>query len=218
MTDGERLKIIYSALRERGYAPVNQIVGFILSGDPTYITNHNGARSLALSLIHISQDPIARRASILENFFALYNRDDRPNPCLLYTSIVVHIEGEKNGVPKHLKRVFRAVVLLQFSDHCAQIDRDHIPPDEELVLLRDLELCQPAAHSIALFGRPAVVIIDDVLHPDILPGDFGIFVLNILEKGHTAQGLSLIHICTLSRWKVSFLTSTKHPLASLRMI
>lgn len=47
MTDGERLKIIYSALRERGYAPVNQIVGFILSGDPTYITNHNGARSLA---------------------------------------------------------------------------------------------------------------------------------------------------------------------------
>lgn len=40
MTDGERLKIIYSALRERGYAPVNQIVGFILSGDPTYITNH----------------------------------------------------------------------------------------------------------------------------------------------------------------------------------
>lgn len=47
MTDGERLKIIYSALRKRGYAPVNQIVGFILSGDPTYITNHNGARSLA---------------------------------------------------------------------------------------------------------------------------------------------------------------------------
>ena len=46
MTDGERLKIIYSALRERGYAPVNQIVGFILSGDPTYITNHNGARTL----------------------------------------------------------------------------------------------------------------------------------------------------------------------------
>ena len=46
MTDGERLKIIYSALRERGYAPVNQIVGFILSGDPTYITNHNNARAL----------------------------------------------------------------------------------------------------------------------------------------------------------------------------
>ena len=107
--------------------------------------------------------------------------------------IVVHIEGEENSVPKHLKRVFRAVVLLQFSDHCAQIDRDHIPPDEELVLLRDLELCEPAAHSIALFSRPAVVIIDDVLHPDIFPGDFGIFVLNILEKGHTAQGIQGAH-------------------------
>lgn len=47
MTDGERLKIIYLALQERGYAPINQIVGFMLSGDPTYITNHNGARSLA---------------------------------------------------------------------------------------------------------------------------------------------------------------------------
>ena len=50
MTDGERLKIIYSALRERGYAPVNQIVGFILSGDPTYITNHNNARALIRKL------------------------------------------------------------------------------------------------------------------------------------------------------------------------
>ena len=47
MTDAERLRLIYTALQERGYAPINQIVGFLLSGDPTYITNHNGARSLA---------------------------------------------------------------------------------------------------------------------------------------------------------------------------
>lgn len=47
MTDTERLQWIYSALQERGYAPINQIVGFLLTGDPTYITNHNGARSLA---------------------------------------------------------------------------------------------------------------------------------------------------------------------------
>lgn len=47
MTDTERLQRIYSALQERGYAPINQIVGFLLTGDPTYITNHNGARSLA---------------------------------------------------------------------------------------------------------------------------------------------------------------------------
>lgn len=37
---------IYDALREKGYNPINQIVGYILSEDPTYITNHNNARSL----------------------------------------------------------------------------------------------------------------------------------------------------------------------------
>ena len=46
MTDAERLRLIYSALQERGYAPINQIVGYILSEDPTYITNYNNARSL----------------------------------------------------------------------------------------------------------------------------------------------------------------------------
>ena len=37
---------IYEALREKGYNPVNQIVGYVMSGDPTYITSYNGARSL----------------------------------------------------------------------------------------------------------------------------------------------------------------------------
>lgn len=37
---------VYDALKEKGYNPVNQIVGYILSEDPTYITNHNNARSL----------------------------------------------------------------------------------------------------------------------------------------------------------------------------
>lgn len=37
---------IYDALKEKGYDPVSQIVGYILSGDPTYITSHNGARAL----------------------------------------------------------------------------------------------------------------------------------------------------------------------------
>ena len=41
------LEIVFKALKEKGYNPVNQIVGYIMSGDPTYITNHNGARSLA---------------------------------------------------------------------------------------------------------------------------------------------------------------------------
>ena len=37
---------IYEALTEKGYNPVNQIVGYVMSGDPTYITSHKGARSL----------------------------------------------------------------------------------------------------------------------------------------------------------------------------
>ena len=41
------LTSVYEALKEKGYDPINQIVGYILSEDPTYITNHNGARSLA---------------------------------------------------------------------------------------------------------------------------------------------------------------------------
>ena len=40
------LKEVYGALTEKGYNPINQIVGYILSGDPTYITSHNGARNL----------------------------------------------------------------------------------------------------------------------------------------------------------------------------
>ena len=42
----EILKKVYEALQEKGYNPINQIVGYILSGDPTYITSHNGARNL----------------------------------------------------------------------------------------------------------------------------------------------------------------------------
>lgn len=40
------LLIVYNALKEKGYNPINQIVGYILSEDPTYITTHNNARSL----------------------------------------------------------------------------------------------------------------------------------------------------------------------------
>ncbi|MDO5590574.1 MAG: IreB family regulatory phosphoprotein [Lachnospiraceae bacterium] len=44
------LEIVYSALVEKGYNPVNQIVGYIMSGDPTYITSYNGARSLIMKM------------------------------------------------------------------------------------------------------------------------------------------------------------------------
>ncbi len=42
----EILLTVYQALLEKGYNPINQIVGYILSGDPTYITSYNNARSL----------------------------------------------------------------------------------------------------------------------------------------------------------------------------
>lgn len=40
------MKIVYEALKEKGYNPINQIVGYILSEDPTYITTHNNARNI----------------------------------------------------------------------------------------------------------------------------------------------------------------------------
>ena len=44
------LKNVYQAMTEKGYNPVNQIVGYIMSGDPTYITSHKGARSLIMKV------------------------------------------------------------------------------------------------------------------------------------------------------------------------
>ena len=44
------LRRVYEALSEKGYNPVNQIVGYIMSGDPTYITSHNNARSLIMKV------------------------------------------------------------------------------------------------------------------------------------------------------------------------
>ena len=44
------LDVVYHAMEEKGYNPVNQIVGYIMSGDPTYITSHKGARSLIMKV------------------------------------------------------------------------------------------------------------------------------------------------------------------------
>ena len=44
------LNRVYNAMTEKGYNPVNQIVGYIMSGDPTYITNHQGARSMIMKV------------------------------------------------------------------------------------------------------------------------------------------------------------------------
>ena len=57
------LKDVYEALTEKGYNPVNQIVGYIMSGDPTYITSHKNARSLIMKV---------ERDAILEVLFENY--------------------------------------------------------------------------------------------------------------------------------------------------
>ena len=44
------LDIVYNAMEEKGYNPVNQMVGYIMSGDPTYITSHKNARSMIMKV------------------------------------------------------------------------------------------------------------------------------------------------------------------------
>ena len=57
------LQLVYEALSEKGYNPVNQIVGYVMSGDPTYITSHKNARSLIMKV---------ERDEILEELLSFY--------------------------------------------------------------------------------------------------------------------------------------------------
>ena len=57
------LELVYEALKEKGYDPVNQIVGYVMSGDPTYITSYNSARSLIMKV---------ERDEILEELLKVY--------------------------------------------------------------------------------------------------------------------------------------------------
>ena len=61
------LEIVYNALVEKGLNPVNQIVGYIMSGDPTYITCYNGARSLVMKV---------ERDEIVEELLKAYIRHE----------------------------------------------------------------------------------------------------------------------------------------------
>lgn len=62
----EILKAVYEALVEKGYNPINQIVGYILSGDPTYITSHNDARNL---IRQIERDELLEK--LVKNYIGL---------------------------------------------------------------------------------------------------------------------------------------------------
>ena len=60
------LTIVYDALKEKGYNPISQLVGYILSEDPTYITTHNNARSL---IRRIDRDELLR--ALVKNYIKL---------------------------------------------------------------------------------------------------------------------------------------------------
>ena len=62
----EVLEQVYAALTEKGYNPVSQIVGYIMSGDPTYITSHNDARNL---IRQIERDELLEK--MVKNYIGL---------------------------------------------------------------------------------------------------------------------------------------------------
>ncbi|WP_027623315.1 IreB family regulatory phosphoprotein [Clostridium lundense] len=62
----EILTQVYDSLKEKGYNPVNQMVGYLISGDPTYITNYNGARALVRKL---ERDEILEE--VLKNYLGI---------------------------------------------------------------------------------------------------------------------------------------------------
>ena len=64
----EILAEVYAALTEKGYNPVNQIVGYIMSGDPTYITSYKNARSLIMKV---------ERYELVEELLTEYIRNNR---------------------------------------------------------------------------------------------------------------------------------------------
>lgn len=62
---------VYNALQEKGYDPITQLVGYMISGDPTYITSYNGARSLICQL---------ERDEIMEELVRFYVAGNAPAP------------------------------------------------------------------------------------------------------------------------------------------
>ena len=64
------IDVVYHALSEKGYNPVNQIVGYIMSGDPTYITSHRNARSL---IMKVERDELVEE--VLKDYVAKHGWD-----------------------------------------------------------------------------------------------------------------------------------------------
>ncbi len=66
LNPGDVLRTVYAALREKGYNPINQLVGYLISGDPAYITSHKQARSLIRRV---------QRDDLIEELVSFYLKD-----------------------------------------------------------------------------------------------------------------------------------------------
>ena len=92
------LEIVFRALSEKGYNPVNQIVGYIMSGDPTYITSHNNARSL---IMKVERDELVEEARIEQ----LVSEYEVEKIVLGYPKNMNSTEGERCEKTKEFKEM-----------------------------------------------------------------------------------------------------------------
>ena len=74
----EILTHVYAAMREKGYDPVNQIVGYLISGDPTYITSHNNARYMIrlLERDELLEELVRSYMAVYDAEIAMYSAGD----------------------------------------------------------------------------------------------------------------------------------------------
>ena len=106
------LEIVYKALKEKGYNPVNQIVGYIMSGDPTYITSYNGARSLIMKV---------ERDELVEELLKAYIEENKLRRTLARIEELVReyeVDTIVLGFPKHMNNDVgeRAKKSLEFKE------------------------------------------------------------------------------------------------------
>ena len=124
----EILDLVYNAMEEKGYNPVNQIVGYIMSGDPTYITSHKGARSMIMKVerdygsktvgVAVS-DPLGLTAQGVETVWRKQENKLRQTMARIEELISEYqVERIVLGYPKNMNNTVgeRAVKSLEFKE------------------------------------------------------------------------------------------------------
>ena len=101
---GDILEIVFKALKEKGYNPVNQIVGYIMSGDPTYVTSFNGARSL---IMKVERDELVDALRLTAQAVETIERKEENKlrrTCARIEELIKKYDVEKIvlGFPKHM--------------------------------------------------------------------------------------------------------------------